>query len=81
MPPKPTPPRKPPAATSRPTRRLTPLEVLERLQHRVEQRIVALERVKLEGFEMVLAELKVELDFLHRASNYLADRDAAQSSG
>jgi hypothetical protein len=45
--------------------------VLQRLQRRVEKRMEALQRVKLEGFDMVLAELQVELDFLRRATRYL----------
>jgi hypothetical protein len=32
-----------------------------------------LQRVKLEGFDMVLAELQVELDFLRRATRYLEE--------
>jgi hypothetical protein len=31
----------------------------------------ALQRVKLEGFDVVLDELQVELDFLRRATRYL----------
>jgi hypothetical protein len=45
---------------------LTCLQCLERLQHRWERRIGALERVKLEGFEMVISELEVEQDYLRR---------------
>ncbi len=37
--------------------------------------MAALQRIKLEGFDMVISELQVELDFLRRASNYLADGD------
>jgi hypothetical protein len=33
----------------------------------------ALERVKLEGFDMVIAELQVELDLLRRATRYLEE--------
>ena len=33
----------------------------------------ALQRVKLEGFDMVLAELEVELHLLRRATRYLED--------
>jgi hypothetical protein len=33
----------------------------------------ALQRVKLEGFDMVLAELQVELDFQRRATRYLEE--------
>jgi hypothetical protein len=53
--------------------KLTPLQVLQRLQTRVEKRMEALQRVKLEGFDMVLAELQVELDFLRRATRYLEE--------
>jgi hypothetical protein len=52
---------------------LAPIQVLQRLQTRVEKRMEALQRVKLEGFDMVLAELQVELDFLRRATRYLED--------
>jgi hypothetical protein len=54
-------------------RKLTPVQVLERLQLRVEKRMEALQRVKLEGFDMVIAELEVELDFLRRATRYLEE--------
>lgn len=53
--------------------KLTPVQVLERLQLRVEKRMEALERVKLEGFDMVIAELEVELDLLRRATRYLEE--------
>ena len=53
--------------------KLTPAQVLQRLQTRVEKRMEALQRVKLEGFDMVLAELTVELDFLRRARQYLEE--------
>jgi hypothetical protein len=33
----------------------------------------ALQRVKLAGFDMVIAELEVELDLLRRATRYLED--------
>jgi hypothetical protein len=33
----------------------------------------ALQRVKLEGFDMVLAELQVELDLLRRATRHLEE--------
>jgi hypothetical protein len=45
----------------------TPVQVLQRLQRRVEKRMESLQRVKLEGFELVIAELEVELDYLMRA--------------
>jgi hypothetical protein len=53
--------------------KLTPIQVLQRLETRVEKRMAALQRVKLEGFDMVLAELQVELDFLGRATRYLEE--------
>lgn len=53
--------------------KLTPVQVLERLQCRVEKRMEALQRVKLEGYDMVIAELEVELDLLRRAKRYLEE--------
>ncbi len=53
--------------------KLTPIQVLQRLQTRVEKQMEALQRVKLEGFDMVIAELEVELDFLRRAMRYLEE--------
>jgi hypothetical protein len=53
--------------------KLTPVQVLKRLQLRVEKRMEALQRVKLEGFDMVIAELEVELDLLRRAKRYLEE--------
>jgi hypothetical protein len=53
--------------------KLTPIEVLERLQQRLEKRMEALQRVKLEGFAGVISELEVELDYLRRARRYLED--------
>jgi hypothetical protein len=50
-------------------RKLTPVQVLERLQLRLEKRMEALQRVKLAGFDMVIAELEVELDLLRRATD------------
>jgi hypothetical protein len=43
-----------------PTRKLTPVQVLERLLARLEKRMEALQRVKLDGFQMVIAALEVE---------------------
>jgi hypothetical protein len=43
-----------------PTRKLTPIQVLERLLTRLEKRMEALQRVKLDGFQMVISELEVE---------------------
>ena len=42
-----------------PTRKLTPVQVLERLLTRLEKRMEALQRVKLDGFQMVISELEV----------------------
>ena len=47
--------------------KLTPIQVLERLQLRLEQRMESLQRVKLDGFQMVISELEVEQDYLRRA--------------
>jgi hypothetical protein len=48
-------------------RKLTPIQVLDRLQLRLEKRLKALQRVKLDGYEMLI----VELDYLRRATRYL----------
>jgi len=53
--------------------KLTPIQVLERLQRRLEKRMESLQRVKLGGFEIVIAELEVELDLLRRAARYLEE--------
>jgi hypothetical protein len=53
--------------------KLTPVQVLQRLQHRLEKRMEALQRVKLAGYEFVISELEVELDYLRRAARYLAE--------
>jgi hypothetical protein len=66
----------PSAPTPRPTagrRKLTALEVLDRLLKRLEKRAEALQRVKLPGFEMVISELEVEMDYLRRARRYLEE--------
>jgi hypothetical protein len=52
-------------------RKLTPTQVLERLLRRLEKRMEALQRVRLEGYEMVICELEVEQDYLRRATRYL----------
>jgi hypothetical protein len=49
------------------------MQCLERLQRRIEKRISALERTRLIGNEPVIAELRVELDFLRRALRYLRE--------
>lgn len=56
-----------------PRPKLTPVQVLERLQLRLEKRMEVLERVKLEGYGTVIAELEVELDYLRRAARYLEE--------
>jgi hypothetical protein len=45
-----------------PPRKLTPVQVLERLLTRLERRMEALQRVKLDGFHMAISELEVEQD-------------------
>jgi hypothetical protein len=52
---------------------LLPVEVLERLLRRLEKRMEALQRAKLDGFEMVISELEVEQDYLRRAKRYLEE--------
>jgi hypothetical protein len=59
-----------------PPRKLTPVQVLERLLTRLEKRMEALQRVKLDGFQMVIAELEVEQDYLRRAKRYSEERAA-----
>jgi uncharacterized coiled-coil protein SlyX len=54
-------------------RKLTPVEVLQRLQLRLEKRMESLQRVKLSGYSAVIAELETELDYLRRAMRYLED--------
>lgn len=54
-----------------PRPKLTPVQVLERLQLRLEKRMEALQRVKLSGYSVVIAELETELDYLRRAKRYL----------
>jgi hypothetical protein len=44
-----------------------------RLQTRLEKRMEALQRVKLAGYEMVISELEIEMDYLRRATRYLED--------
>ena len=56
-----------------PRRKLTPIEVLQRLQKRLEKRMESLQRVKLSGFEVVISELETELDYLRRATRYLEE--------
>jgi hypothetical protein len=54
-----------------PSRKLTPVQVLERLLNRLEKRMEALQRVKLDGFQMVISELEVEMDYLRRSEAIL----------
>jgi hypothetical protein len=56
--------------------KLTPIQVLERLQLRLEQRMESLQRVKLDGYHVVISELETELDLLRRAQRYLEDWDS-----
>jgi hypothetical protein len=56
-----------------PPRKLTPVQVLERLLTRLEKRMEALQRVKLDGLQMVISELEVEQDYLRRAMRYLEE--------
>ena len=46
---------------------LAPPQVIERLLIRLEKRMEALQRVKLDGFEMIISELELEQDYLRRA--------------
>ena len=52
---------------SRPARKLTPTQVIERLLNRVEKRMEALQRVKLDGYGVAISELETELDYLRWA--------------
>jgi hypothetical protein len=62
-------------------RKLTPIEVLNRLLKRLEKRAEALQRVKLEGNAAIINELEVEMDYLRRATRYLEDdRPASEAS-
>jgi hypothetical protein len=47
--------------------KLTPTQFLERLLNRLEKRMEALQRVRLDGFQMVISEMEVEMDYLRRA--------------
>jgi hypothetical protein len=53
--------------------KLTPIQVLERLQLRLEQRMESLQRVKMDEYRVVISELETELDLLRRAQRYLED--------
>jgi len=54
-------------------KKLTPIQVLDRLQLRLEKRMEALQRVKPDGYAMVISELETELDYLRRATRYLEE--------
>jgi hypothetical protein len=56
-----------------PPKKLTPVQVLERLLKRLEKRMEALQRVKLDGFQMVISEMENEMDYLRRAKRYLEE--------
>jgi hypothetical protein len=45
-----------------PARKLTPPQVIERLLNRLEKRMEALQRVKLDGYNVAISELETELD-------------------
>jgi hypothetical protein len=53
--------------------KLTPIQVLERLQLRLEQRMETLQRGKLDCYDVIVSELETELDLLRRAQRYLED--------
>jgi hypothetical protein len=53
--------------------KLAPVQVLERLQLCLEKRMESLQRVKLDGLDVVIAELEIELDLLRRATRYLEE--------
>jgi cob(I)alamin adenosyltransferase len=59
-----------------PDPKLTPIQVLERLHRRLEKRMEALQRIKLAGFDMVIAELEVERDLLRRAARDLEEKSS-----
>jgi hypothetical protein len=54
-------------------RKLTPIEVLERLLIRLEKRMEAIQRIKLDGYAMVISEMETEMDYLRRARRYLEE--------
>jgi hypothetical protein len=60
-----------PRVAHEPPCKLTPTQVLERLLNRLEKRMEVLQRVKLDGFQMIIAEMEVEMDYLGRAKRYL----------
>ena len=52
---------------------LAPPQVIERLLIRLEKRMEALQRVKLDGYNVAISELETELDYLRRAKRYLEE--------
>jgi hypothetical protein len=54
-------------------RKLTPVEVLLRLQQRLEKRMEAIQRAKVDGYATVISELETEMDYLRRAQRYLEE--------
>jgi hypothetical protein len=52
---------------------LTLVQVIERLRRRLEKRMESLQRVKLAGFDVVIVELEMELDYLRRTTWYLEE--------
>ena len=56
-----------------PARKLTPIEVLDRLLVRLEKRMEAIQRVKLGGYEIAISEMETEMDYLRRAKRYLEE--------
>ena len=58
---------------------LTTLQILERVKLRVQQRVTALEGVKLDGYAVALYELRTVLLTLNKAMQYV--RDLEQKRG
>ena len=56
-----------------PRRKLPPVEVLQRLLRRLEKRMEALQRAKLDGYQIVIAEMEGEQEYLRRAIRYLGE--------
>jgi hypothetical protein len=51
--------------------RLSPPQVFDSLLSRLEKRIAALKGLKLPGYEIAIAELEIEVNYLLRARRYL----------
>ena len=58
---------------SMPAGKLTPTQVIERLLNRLEKRMEALQRVKLDGYNVAISELETEMDYLRRAKRSLEE--------